>query len=193
MGSGVSGMSERETAHSSAPAEPGLHPADECRDSRAADCARRTTASTRFIAAVPASGFFVAAIVLSLGTFVEVIRATIEFVEGHVAIGALAIEFVEYADLFLLSVVLYILALGLASLFITDQLPLPTWLSFHDFDDLKERLVSVIGAMLGVYFLGYVLKGAGGLDALWLGLAVAVVIVALSFFVRNVLLKGDHR
>ena len=118
--------------------------------------------------------------------------ASIEFVMGHGDVSSLAIEFVEYADLFLLSVVLYILALGLVSLFVTDQIPLPKWLAFHDFDDLKERLVSVIGAMLGVYFLGYVLKGASGVDALLLGLAVAVVVVALSFFVRNVLMKGGN-
>ena len=186
-------MGEQGMAHSIASDEADVRPANECRDRRAVDCARRTTAATRFIAAVPALGFFIAAIVLSVGTLIEVIGTSLEFVAGHVEIATLAIEFVEYADLFLLAVVLYILALGLVSLFITDRLPLPVWLSFHDFDDLKERLVSVIGAMLGVYFLGYVLKGAGGLDALWLGLAVAVVIVALSLFVRNVLMKGDHR
>lgn len=166
---------------------------EECREEhRAAATARRTAAHTRFIAAVPAFGFFIAATVLCVGTLVDVIRASIEFIEGHVGVHDLSIEFVEYADLFLLSVVLYILGLGLVSLFITDKLPLPAWLSFHDFDDLKERLVSVIGAMLGVFFLGYVLKGATGLDVLWMGIAIAVVVVALSFFVLNVLMKGGH-
>ena len=164
-----------------------------CREERrSAIAARRTMAYTRFIATVPAVGFFVSAAVLAVGTLVEAIMASIEFVMGHGDVSSLAIEFVEYADLFLLSVVLYILALGLVSLFVTDQIPLPKWLAFHDFDDLKERLVSVIGAMLGVYFLGYVLKGASGVDALLLGLAVAVVVVALSFFVRNVLMKGGN-
>ena len=164
-----------------------------CREERrSAIAARRTMAYTRFIATVPALGFFVSAAVLAVGTLVEAIMASIEFVMGHGDVSSLAIEFVEYADLFLLSVVLYILALGLVSLFVTDQIPLPKWLAFHDFDDLKERLVSVIGAMLGVYFLGYVLKGASGVDALLLGLAVAVVVVALSFFVRNVLMKGGN-
>ena len=165
-----------------------------CREERrSAEYARKTTAYTRFIAAVPALGFFVASIVLAVGTLVAIVETAIEYVLGHGDIASLAIEFVELADLFLLSVVLYILALGLVSLFISDRLPLPKRLTFHDFDDLKERLVSVIGAMLGVYFLGYVLKGASGYDALLLGLAVAVVLIALSYFVRSVLMKGGHQ
>ncbi len=164
-----------------------------CRkEHESARIARQTTAYTRFIAVVPAIGFFVAAIVLSVGTLGSVIHISLEFAMGHLDLSTLAIELVESADLFLLSVVLYILALGLISLFITDRLPLPAWLAFHDFDDLKERLVSVIGAMMGVYFLGYVLKGATGLDVLWMGVAIAVVVAALSLFVRSVLKRGDH-
>jgi uncharacterized membrane protein YqhA len=165
-----------------------------CREGRrSVKVARDTTAATRFIAAVPALGFFVASIVLAVGTLLAVFHVSLEFLAGGIDVKTLAIEFVEYADVFLLSVVLYILALGLVSLFITDQLALPSWLTFRNFDDLKERLVSVIGAMLGVYFLGYVLKGATGIDVLWIGLAVAIVILALTLFVRNVLMRGDRR
>ncbi|MBO4365571.1 MAG: YqhA family protein [Eggerthellaceae bacterium] len=165
-----------------------------CRaERRSAEAARKTTAYTRYIAIVPAIGFFISAIVLSLGTLLGVVKASADFATHPAHVHDLAINLVECADLFLLSVVLYMLALGLISLFVTDRLPLPTWLSFHDFDDLKERLVSVIGAMMGVFFLGYVLDGATGLDVLWMGLAIAVVLAALSFFVRNVLMKGGHR
>ena len=143
---------------------------------------RRTTGYTRLIATVPAVGFFIAALVLAVGTFVSVI-------EGKIEVMQLAIDFVEFADLFLLAVVLYILALGLITLFVTDKIALPRWLTFHDFDDLKERLVSVISVMLGVYFLGYVLNGARGLDILWMGLGCGVVIAALTLFVKLVI-KG---
>ncbi len=147
---------------------------------------RRTTGYTRLIATVPAVGFFIAALVLAVGTFVSVIEAGLEFIEGKIEVMQLAIDFVEFADLFLLAVVLYILALGLITLFVTDKIALP----FHDFDDLKERLVSVISVMLGVYFLGYVLNGARGLDILWMGLGCGVVIAALTLFVKLVI-KGQ--
>ena len=40
--------------------------------------------------------------------------------------------------------------------------------------------------MVGAAFLGYVLKDFPGIDALWLGLGCAVVIAALSLFMRAV-------
>ncbi len=153
---------------------------------RSREAARRLTSQTRFVAAIPAFGFFVCSIIMALCTLVEVVRVTIEYFEGSFDLMELATDYVEYADLFLLAVVLDILSLGLVSLFISDKIPLPEWLSFHDLDDLKERLVSVIGVMLGVYFLGFVLKGGHGVDSLWLGLSCAIVIVALAFFVRYV-------
>lgn len=153
---------------------------------------RRTTSLTRLIAIIPAFGFFIAALVLAIGAFASVVRVTVEFVEAQIGVMQLAIDFVEYADLFLLAVVLYILALGLITLFVTDKITLPRWLTFHDFDDLKERLVSVISVMLGVYFLGYVLNGARGLDILWMGLGCGVVIAALTLFVMLVMKRrGD--
>lgn len=152
---------------------------------------RRVTASTRFIAIVPAIGFMISAVVLAVSVLVHVVMSSIELAEGAIDVTELAIEYVEYADLFLLAVVLYILALGLISLFVTERIPVPSWLSFDDFDDLKERLVSVINVMLGVYFLGRVLNGASGPDIMWLGLACAIVIVALTLFVR-IVIKGGH-
>ena len=71
-------------------------------------------------------------------------------------------------------------------LFISENIPLPLWLEFHDFDDLKERLTSVIVVMIGVFFLGHVLKNAQGIDTLWIGLGCAAVIIALSVFMRTV-------
>lgn len=149
--------------------------------------ARRVTGQTRLIATIPAVGFFLAALVLAVGTLVRVVEIAVEFVELKIDVMQLGIELVEYADLFLLAVVLYILALGLITLFVTDDIPLPSWLTFNDFDDLKERLVSVISVMLGVYFLGCVLNGASGLDILWLGLGCAAVIAALTMFVKLVI------
>jgi uncharacterized membrane protein YqhA len=159
--------------------------------SRRAEAARKVTGWTRFIATVPAVGLFLGAIALAVATLVETVISIGEFYAGGVKLTGLAVEFVEYADIFLLAVVLYIMALGLFTLFVSDKIPLPLWLEFHDFDDLKERLVSVICVMLGVSFLGVVLEGATGIDLLWLGLATAVVIGALTLFVKHVI-KGEE-
>lgn len=148
--------------------------------------ARKLAGWTRFVAGVPCMGLFLCSLALVVLTTIQAVAVTIHWVQGGAGLIDLAIEYVEFTDMYLLAVVLYIVALGLFSLFITDEIELPDWLAFHDFDDLKERLVSVIVVMMGVYFLGVVLKGGHGLDLLWLGLAVGVVIISLTLFSKLV-------
>ncbi|MGI6590913.1 MAG: YqhA family protein [Eggerthellaceae bacterium] len=164
-------------------------PDDDRRHSRVV--ARQITSHTRFVAGIPAIGLFICAVALSIATLIAVCQVVYELCTGSIDLSQMAIEFITYADLFLLAVALYILSLGLICLFVSDRIPLPSWLEFHDFDDLKERLASVICIMLGVYFLGYILEGHTGIDVLWLGLGSAIIIAALGFFVRNVFLHRD--
>ena len=153
--------------------------------------ARQVTGRTRFIASVPAIGLLIAAVVLAIATLIGVVVASFEYVIGDITLHDLTIDFIESADAFLLAVALYILSIGLVSLFISDEIPLPEWLEFHDFDELKERLTSVIIVMLGVSFLGLVMKGAQGIDTLWTGLGSAAIIVALAFFMGTVFKSGE--
>ncbi len=149
--------------------------------------ALRAAGWTRLFAGIPALGLVLASAVLTILTTYEAFAATIHhFTEAESHLAHIAVEYVEFADVYLLAVALYILGLGLFSLFVNDNIPLPDWLEFHDFDDLKERLISVICVMLAVYFLQVVLSGTRGLDLVWLGRGIAAVIAALTFFVRFV-------
>ena len=152
---------------------------------------RTATGNMRLIAFIPAVGFFICSLVLAIATFIDVIAETALYIQGGEDLHELATAYIQQADIFLLAIVLEILSLGIVSLFITDKLHLPRWLTFNDLDDLKERLVSVICVMLGVYFLGYVLEGARGLDVVWMGLGCSIVIVALAVFVRKVFIRKD--
>lgn len=154
--------------------------------SRRGAAARRVVGGTRMIALIPAFALAICAFALTLATAFDAFTAIGHYLEGRVDLNQLAIELVEYTDMFLLGVVLYIVALGLVCLFVSDKIPLPKWLEFHDLDDLKERLISVIVVMLGVYFLGVVLSGRGGLDLVWLGVGICLVIVALTFFTSKI-------
>lgn len=77
---------------------------------------------------------------------------------------------------------LYVIALGLYSLFVDDDIPMPAWLRIHHLDHLKQLLAAVVVVVLGVLFLGYALTWTGGPELLTVGLACAAVIAALSFF-----------
>ena len=148
--------------------------------------ANQVAGRTRFVATVPATGLLIASVVMGIGTVVTLVITAYEFVIGDISLHELTIEYVEYADAFLLAVALYILSIGLLSLFVSDKIPLPSWLEIHDFDDLKELLCGIIIVMIGVSFLGHVLKDSQGIDALWLGLGSAAMVAALSLFMRAV-------
>ena len=162
---------------------------------------RRTTAhriagSTRFMAIVPIVGLFVAAIAMTIATLVSTVHVTIEVVQGHVTMQDMLVEYIEYADFFLLSIVLYIMSIGLYSLFIDDDIDLPPWLAIHTLDDLKEKLVSVIVVVMGVFFLGRLIHGAQSFDLLCMGIGIGAVILSLAYFVRHIMVahkdKGEE-
>lgn len=95
---------------------------------------------------------------------------------------SLAVTFIEIADLFLLGVVLYIIALGLYELFIDDTVPVPAWLEIHTLDDLKTKLISVVVVVIGVLFLKQVVSWDGERNLLTYGGGSALVIAALTYF-----------
>lgn len=98
---------------------------------------------------------------------------------------ALALEFIEIVDLFLLGTVMLMIALGLYELFIDPDLPLPDWLQIRTFDDLKHKLIGVVIVVLGVLFLGHVVAWDGQRDLLRFGAGIALVIAALSYFLST--------
>ena len=91
-------------------------------------------------------------------------------------------KLIKQADYALLATVLYVLALGLYSLFVDDRVPMPVWLRIHDLGHLKELLAGVVVVAIAVIFLGQALTWDGTTDLLAPGLASAAVIAALALF-----------
>ncbi len=149
----------------------------------------RMIAWTRFIVIVPIVGLFLGAIAMVALATVEAFTVIAEVISLEVSLKTATIGFIEVADVYLLAIVLYIIALGLFELFIDDRLPLPAWLEIHDLEDLKEKLVSVVIVVLGVFFLGKVIEGTDYLEVLYLGAGIALMITALTYFVGRVLGK----
>ncbi len=97
----------------------------------------------------------------------------------------LLVSCVELVDTFLLATVLYIIAVGLYELFIDEKVAMPAWLEIRTLDDLKEKLIGVVVVVLAVNFLGQFVGWDGGVEILAGGAAVAVVIGALTLFLRE--------
>ena len=93
-------------------------------------------------------------------------------------------------DLFLIGATLLISAIGFYELFISKVDPdgpgnaMPPWLVMRDLNDLKARVVSMLVLVAAVSFVDVVVGFSGGPDILYLGGGVALVIAALTGFLR---------
>ena len=151
----------------------------------------RLMGMSRYMAIVPCIALLVAAIALMLATLVSTVTVTIEAFEGTVELSDMMVEYVEFADFFLLAIVLYIMSVGLYSLFIDDTIEMPEWLEIHNLEDLKEKLIGVVVVVMGVFFLGKLIHGTAAQDLFYMGIGVAAVVLALAYFARFVII-GHH-
>ena len=140
-------------------------------------------ASSRFFVSLAIIAAFVAGVILHVYATILVFQlgwANLTSGERSIeGIEALALEFVELIDVFLLGIVFYLIAVGFYQLFINAELPVPHWLRIEDLDELKVKLIAVIIVMLGVNFLG-VIELDEGSSVLEVGIAVALVVIAFS-------------
>jgi uncharacterized membrane protein YqhA len=150
---------------------------------------RRALASSRWIVLIAVIGTLLAAIALLVYEAIVVIETAVGVVRaGELspkAAKALAVGMIEAVDVFLIAIALYITSLGLYALFVDDSLPMPKWFQIHDLEDLKANLVSVVIAVLAVLFLREAVSWEGERDILAFGAALALMIAALTFFLRK--------
>lgn len=135
-------------------------------------------------------GSLLAAFTLIIYGFLRVLAVIWDLVTEHDLTdkreGELSIEFIELIDVFLIGVILLIVAVGLYQLFIDEKSTLPSWLKIRTLDELKHRVIGVICVVLGVNFLSNVAEWTGGIDILYLGAGIGIVLVALVLLLRAV-------
>ncbi len=145
--------------------------------------------ASRFMIILAVIGALLAATTLLVFGLIEtvvLIQSTISSGEVSRKVAkTLSLEFIEIIDLFLLGTVFYIVAIGLYELFISTNIKVPAWLSITTLDDLKNKLIAVVIVVLGVLFLGQVVSWDGERDLLGYGVANALVIVALTYFLSQ--------
>ncbi|HTR06708.1 MAG TPA: YqhA family protein [Paraburkholderia sp.] len=144
---------------------------------------------SRYIMLVPIVGTLFCFVALTLYEVIYLVFGAFEAIEkGAISaksVKMLAVGIVEAVDVFLIAIAVYITSIGLYSLFIDDTLPMPKWLQINDLDDLKSNLVSVVIAVLAVLFLREAVAWDGTRDVAAFGVALALVIVALTFFLKK--------
>ncbi len=136
----------------------------------------------RFIMLAPALATFVLAVALLVQGLADTWQSVVGMTNGDD--HQLVLRALEIVDTFLVAMVVLVTAIGIYQLFINRRIPVPEWLRIYDIDDLKAKLIGVVITVLGVYFLGEALAWDYGKDILPLGLSVAAVALALTYFLN---------
>jgi uncharacterized membrane protein YqhA len=156
-------------------------PADERR--RPSELIGRMVASSRFFVLLATLSLFLAFTAVMVSTMYFTVSTIWNTVTGEgMTQNEMIGKLIKQADYALLATVLYVLALGLYSLFVDDRVPMPGWLRISDLGQLKELLAGVVVVAIAVIFLGEALTWDGSSDLLAPGLASAAVIAALAVF-----------
>jgi uncharacterized membrane protein YqhA len=144
----------------------------------------RMVASSRFFVVVATLSLFLAFMAVMVSTLISTVLAILHAIDpdGGLSQNEMIGKLIKQADYALLATVLYVLALGLYSLFVDDRIPMPRWLSIHDLGQLKELLAGVVVVAIAVVFLGAALTWDGKSDILALGAGSAAVIAGLALF-----------
>ncbi len=122
------------------------------------------------------------------GTYIF-IHSVRQIADHPVPVGHQIGNFLLDVDLFLIGATLLISAVGFYELFVREiefgkGTRLPAWLEMRDLNDLKGRVIAMIVLLLSVSFTEVVVDAASGHQALELGGGIALVIAALTVFVR---------
>lgn len=149
----------------------------------------RFLAACRYLLLIPVFGCIVltaGAVFMGLGRIltagVRLFRAG-DFSPKSAKIMSVAV--IEIIDLFLVGTVAYITAVGLYKLFISDvEIQLPIRMKIHKLKDLEDKIIGVVIAALAVAFLGQAVTADQPDGLLRYGGGIAVVVAALSFFMR---------
>ncbi len=143
-------------------------------------------ALARFIVLAGVASSILLAAVLFVSAFVRAVR---ESVDGIRAMGSaegqetLVVASVRHADVLLVATALLVIGIGLYSIFISRVEHLPPWLAIRGFEDLKDKLASVVVVALAVDFFTVALEWHGSNDILALGGAIAAVLLGMSAYV----------
>ena len=142
------------------------------------------------VVTVPVVTLFVGAVAFGLfGTYLAVESALKAFrsAEGR-DMTVLGPNVFSVIDVYLLSMILYIFALGLYSLFV-GELSLPEWLRIRTVDELKAQLASVVVLFVAIAYVKVLVDWRNPQETLMFGVATGILIFSLVHYYKA---KTEH-
>lgn len=150
---------------------------------------RKLLEVSRFLLVLPVIGSLLLTIgIVIMGLGMVLVQAWELFANGEFSAKAgkqLTMTVISTIDMFLVGAISYIIAVGIYKLFISqDEVQLLKRIKIEKLEDLENKIIGVVVVALAVGFLGEVMEAVDAQAALYGGIGVAVVIVALSVFVK---------
>ncbi|WP_194852511.1 YqhA family protein [Nonlabens antarcticus] len=131
----------------------------------------------------------IAIICLAIGVegyaFVEIYNTLSTIITGYTQEDEIIKKCLKGLDLVLLGVIFFSVATALFELYIMKIPKLPKWLVIDDLDGLKALMIKMVIFVMTISFTGRVVTYSGGIDILYLGGGLALVIGSLTYFLVN--------
>jgi uncharacterized membrane protein YqhA len=122
----------------------------------------------------------------TIHTIITIEHIWVQFSHDKIVSIEFLIELLEIINTMLKGVIFYIIGVGLFNLFVTP-IDLCVQFGVSSFNDLEEKVISVVIVIFAVQFLKYLKILENSKDILFYGLAITVVTLALVAFLRFVI------
>lgn len=143
---------------------------------------RRFVELSRYVVILPVLGSLLGALTLMLiGTW-EVIKSIIGIFNSASPLKDTVVGILTAVDTLLLATVLLVIGYGLYELFVDSDVNLPPWLEINDLDDLKNKLIGVVVAIIAVVFLGQLVDNNSSNDVFLAGAGSGALVLGLAAF-----------
>jgi uncharacterized membrane protein YqhA len=144
---------------------------------------RRFVELSRYVVVLPAFGSLLGALTLMLiGTW-EVFVSIWGMFNSSSPLKDTVVGVLTAVDTLLLATVLLVIGYGLYELFVDAEVKLPPWLEIKDLDDLKNKLIGVVVAIIGVVFVGKLVDDNSSNDVLLSGAGSGALVLGLAAFI----------
>lgn len=144
---------------------------------------------TRYFTLITILGSFSTSVLLTVISIFKIYEV-VQALDGYLASGygekVLLVSLIETVDILLLSVVFYIVSIGIYTLFINPNLQTPDWLNIRSIDDLKRKLLNALVLVMAVFYVTLLANPQlSSLHLAFYGLGISLVIFSISYFLSK--------
>jgi uncharacterized membrane protein YqhA len=143
---------------------------------------RRLVELSLYVVILPAFGSLLGAFVLMLIGVWEVFTSIWGIFNSSSPLKDTVVGILTAVDTLLLATVLLVIGYGLYELFVDAEVQLPPWLEIRDLDDLKNKLIGVVVAIIAVVFLGQLVDNNSSNEVLLAGAGSGALVLGLAAF-----------